>query len=325
MKVVITGGGGFIGSRLARKLLKKGTVENVDGDVVEFDKLVLFDVAVPEMPEHDDARVETVTGDICDPQQVKDLLGGDTNNLFHLAAVPSGGAEENFDLGMKVNLDGTRNLLEAARAQDHLTKFLFASTIAVYGGPEAKDVVDETIPMPETSYGMQKIACEYMVRDYNRRGFIDGRSMRLPAISIRAGEANTAASGYASGIFREPLNGVDAIIPVRPETRLALLSPRKVVDAFIHLNALESGQLGDNRTILLSGLTVAMEEAEPALKRVAHNRKLGEIKYVIDDQMQKISDGWPDTVQSARAKSLGFEVDANVDEIIHGYIVDELE
>ena len=323
MKVVITGGGGFIGRKLAEAILAKGTLAR-GGRQETVTELVLFDqVAAPDGPTAD-GRVRAVAGDIVDPASVGAVLADDTASVFHLAAVVSAGAEADFDLGWQVNLGGTRIVLEAARAQPTPPRVFFASSIAAYGGALPDVVTDETPIQPETSYGAQKVSGELMLNDYTRKGYIDGRAVRLPTISVRPGKPNKAASGFASGIFREPLNGIDFACPVSPESCMALLSPRRVIQAILHAHELDGARLGANRRLMLPGIRVSMGEAVTALKRVAGNRHLGEIRFEIDPAIQRIVDGWPKETRSARAAALGFQGDGSVDEIVRGYIEDEL-
>ena len=228
MKVVITGGAGFIGRRLARRILDKGTLAGPDGAQHQVTKLVLFDVVAAEG--FDDPRVETVAGDVSDKAQVAAVIGGDTDSIFHLAAIVSAQAEEDYDLGMRINLDGTRHVLEAARALPHAPRLVFASSIAVYGGENLPDTVTDGTPVtPLTSYGAAKACGEQLVSDMSRKSFIDGRSLRLPTISVRTGKPNRAASTWVSSMVREPLCGIDMVVPVSPESKMSVLSPREVV------------------------------------------------------------------------------------------------
>ena len=325
MKVVITGGGGFIGRKLAAKLLEKGTLAGANGAQQRIDELVLFDVVAPPADETGDGRIKVVTGDLNDRDLVAGLFDADTASVFHLAAVVSAGAEADFDLGYKVNLDGTRLVLEACRALAHAPRLVFASSIAVYGGREIPDVVEDATPlMPQTSYGAQKAIGELLVNDYSRKGYLDGRALRLPTIVVRPGKPNKAASGFASSIVREPLNGIDFECPVRPESEMAVMSPRTVVDAFVHMHDLDAEGLGDSRALLLPGLRVSQAESVAAIGRVAGNRKVGRIEFKIDPDIQAIVDNWPKGSHSARAEALGFKGDSSMDDIVQAHIEDEL-
>jgi nucleoside-diphosphate-sugar epimerase len=325
MKVVITGGAGFIGRKLAQRILAQGAMTGPSGDREAVSELVLFDAVAPADDELADARVRAVIGDITDAGLVAEVIDARTNSVFHLAAVVSAGAEAEFDLGYQVNLGGTRNVLEAARASDGLPRVVFASSLAVYGGEVPETVLDETPITPETSYGAQKVMGEFLITDYSRKGYIDGRAMRLPTVVVRPGKPNKAASGFASGIIREPLNGVDMVCPVTPESRMAIMSPRTVVDCFMHMHELDSASLGASRAILLSGFSVSMADTAAAVQAVETNRTRGRITFEVDPQIQAIVDGWPKTTSSAKAASLGFPADSNIADVIAAYIEDELD
>lgn len=232
MQVTVTGAGGFLGRRLVQQLLQRGTIVDPTGKAQPITKIVACDLSLGTLPA--DPRIEQIEGDMSDPAIVSRIVAAQTRAVFHLAAVVSGGAEEDFDLGMKVNLDTTRALLEACRRLAKGTQFLFASSVAVYGGELPPIVEDGMALAPQTSYGMQKAVGELLINDYSRRGFVDGRSLRLPTIVVRPGQPNKAASSFASSIIRDPLEGRDAICPVSLDTTMCLLSPRKAVDAFIH-------------------------------------------------------------------------------------------
>src|SRR5689334_18789840 len=232
MRIVITGGAGFLGSRLARKLLECGPLTDASGNKRDIRSLVLLDVAAPNVAS-DDPRVTVIAGDLADPDVIARAVTADTDTVFHLAAVVSGHAEADFDTGMRVNLDATRGLLERCRKLSPQPKFVFASSLAVFGGALPDPVPDDAALTPQTSYGAQKAICEFLVHDMTRKGFIDGRSLRLPTITVRPGKPNKAASSFASGIIREPLSGIDVICPVGPTTRMWVQSPRAVIDNFI--------------------------------------------------------------------------------------------
>ncbi len=323
MKITITGGGGFIGRKLAARLLAADHVAGPRGPA-RLEELVLFDQMAPPAGEFDDARVRVVTGDLLDPECLADAVGPETGSVIHLAAVVSAGAEADFELGYRVNLDGTRAVLERCRALRTVPRMLFASSIAVYGGEVPITVEDSTPLHPETSYGAQKVMGELLIQDYTRKGYIDGRAMRLPTIVVRPGKPNKAASGFASSIIREPLSGIDYACPVTPESAMALLSPRRVVDAFHHMHELDAEALGDNRRLLLTGIRVTMGEAVEAMARVAGNRHRGQVTWEGDPAIQAIVDGWPQASRSARAGVLGFKADESMDEIIEAHIEDEL-
>ncbi len=324
MRIVITGGAGFIGRKLAARLLKEPFLTNRAGERKPLEKLVLFDAieAPPELA--NDERVEAIVGDIGNAAAIRALIDDEVDSIYHLAAVVSAGAEADFDLGWLVNLDGMRLVLEAARRTNGVPKVIFTSSIAVYGGMMPDVVVDETPLIPQTSYGAQKAVGELLIHDYSRKGYIDGRAIRLPTISVRPGKPNKAASGFASGIFREPLIGIDHACPVRPESCMALMSPRKVIDSMVRIHEVDAADLGDSRSLLLPGLRVSMGDAAQAVERVGAGRDLGKITFEMDEAVQKIVDYWPRETYSARAEALGFVGDDNVDDIIRAHIEDEL-
>ncbi len=317
MKVLITGGGGFLGFRLANTLLKRGTLANAEGEQTPITQITLLDIAFPPQT---DPRLKCVSGDLTDKALLTDLIGGDTGSVFHLASVVSGGAEADFDLGYKVNLDGTRALLETCRKQTRPPRYVFASTCAAFGGDLPEVVVDSTTPNPQTSYGAQKVCCEYLTTDYNRKGFIDGRSIRLPTISVRAGKPNLAASSFASGIIREPLAGVISPCPVSPETSVWILSPGKVVDAFIHAHDLPSSDWGTNRVLNLPGITTSVKAMIDALRKIAGDQVADRVEWQPEARIQAIVKTWPARFSTERARKLGFVADTDVENIIGDYI-----
>lgn len=324
MKIVITGGAGFIGRRLARQILEKRSMAGADGAQRDVTKIVLFDVV--EAEGFDDSRVETVAGDVSDAAQVAAVIGNDTDSIFHLAAIVSAQAEEDYDLGMRINLDGTRHVLAAARAMNHAPRLVFASSVAVYGGDDLPDVVTDDTPItPMTSYGAAKACGEQLVSDMSRKGYIDGRSLRLPTISVRTGKPNRAASTWASSMIREPLCGEDMIVPVTPDSKMAMLSPRRVVDAFIRAHEADGADIGSWRSMVLSGITVSAGEMAAAVERNKGNRKVGTITFQPDPGIQKIVDGWPGGSKGTRAEALGIGTDASIDEIVRHFIEDDLD
>lgn len=320
MRVIITGGAGFLGRKLARAILERGALAGADGVPVPVSRLVLFD----NVPTDDfGGRAEAVTGDIGDAATVRDLAGGDAASVFHLAAIVSAGAEEDFELGYRVNLDGTRNLLEACRGLARPPRLVFASSIAVYGGDLPETIEDDTPPLPQTSYGIQKLVGEQLVHDYTRKGYIDGRALRLPTIMVRPAP-NRAASTWASSIVREPLQGRDYDCPVEPGVAMACLSPRRTVDAFIAAHDLPGDRLGLKRTLLLSGIRASASDMAEAVARNAGNRRIGAICWKPDPATMKIVSGWPGAAHGARAEALGIAPDGSIDEIVRGFITDDL-
>lgn len=319
MNVLITGGAGFLGLQLARLLLQRGTL-NLDGQPVAIDRLTLLDVVAPQGL--DDARVRVVTGDLSDPAVLRQAIDKDTGVVFHLAAVVSGQAEADFDLGMRVNLDASRALLETCRELGHQPRVLFTSSVAVYGGKLPPVVQDDTALNPQSSYGVQKAIGELLLTDYSRRGFVDGRVLRLPTISVRPGKPNAAASSFASGIIREPLSGVAANCPVAPETPLWLLSPRAAVAALVNGIELAGERLGNRRVVNLPGLSVTAAGMVDALRRVAGDAVADRVTWEREERVEKIVGTWPAAWNAERAQSLGFQSDASFDEVIRAYMED---
>jgi len=322
MKVVITGGGGFLGLRLAKALLARGSLAGADGTAQKITRLSLLDTAYPaDLPA--DSRLERVTGDIADDKTLAAVVTPDTGSVFHLAAVVSGAAEADFDLGMRVNLDGTQKLLEQCRRCTRPPRFVFASSVAAFGG-EMPPVLDDSVtPTPQTSYGTQKVIGEYLVSDLSRKGYIDGRSLRLPTIVVRPGKPNAAASSFASGIVREPLNGVESECPVGPETGIWLLSPKRVTEAFVHAHELEASAWGTRRWVNLPGITVSVAEAVEALGRVAGAEVAKRVVFKPDARIQAIVRTWPARFRTPRALEMGFKADPDVETVIRDYIRDE--
>ena len=323
MKVVITGGGGFIGRRLAERLLARGTLAGPNGRPAEIDELVLFDVTAPP-PLPADRRLRVVTGDIANVEAIRRLIDQPTGTVFHLAAVVSGQAEADTDIGYRVNLDGTRAVLEACRALGTSPRLVFASSLAVYGGDLPPAVADDTPLTPQTSYGAQKAMGELLVNDYSRKGYIDGRALRLPTIVVRPGKPNRAASTWASSIIREPLSGVEVVCPVGRDAVMALLSPRRLIAAIEQVHDLPASRLGYNRTILLPGISASVAEMVEALRRAGGEAAVKRIRWEPDLVIQKIVAGWPRAILAKRAERLGIRADANVDEIVQAFIEDDL-
>ena len=324
MKVVITGGAGFLGHRLARTLLAHAFLRNRDGAPEPIEELVLFDAVEPAPIADGDDAVRAVTGDIADRALLRRVIDAGTDSVFHLAAVVSAAAEADFDLGMRANLDGTRAVLDACRALKRPPRVVFASSVAVFGGDMPKTLDDATAPSPQTSYGTQKAIGELLVADYSRKGFIDGRSLRLPTIVVRPGKPNKAASAFASGILREPLSGQDAICPVASDARLWVLSPRKVVAAFRHAHDLPTAAWEGRRSLNLPGISITVDEMVEGLRRVAGAAPVARIRWQPDPQIQRIVAGWPGRFDAKRARRLGFEADSDIDEIIRAFIDEEL-
>ena len=249
----------------------------------------------------------------------RSLVDGSVDAIFHLASLVSGGAEQNFELGMKVNFDATRDLLEAARMAGRCPRFVFTSSIAVYRGTNLH-VTDETRPTPRLSYGAQKLMCEVMIDDYSRRGFVDGRSVRLPTVLVRPGAANTAMSGWSSAIIREPFAGRDYICPVAPQTQMACISVTRVVESLVHALDLPAEALGPDRTLLLAGIPVSAQQMLDAVQRAGGALKLGRVRFDPDPAAQAVMDAVARSTTSARGEKLGFRASAGIDEIVNDYL-----
>jgi len=322
MDVVITGGAGFLGQRLARKLLEKGSVTDSRGELQAISKLILVDV-VPATG-FTDPRVVSVAADIADEKAMDEVITERVGSIFHLAAVVSGQAEADFDLGMRINLDASRLLLDLCRVRGQRPRVLFTSSVAVYGGELPAEVQDDTALRPQSSYGAQKAIAELLLADYSRKGFVDGRVVRLPTISVRPGKPNKAASSFASGIVREPLNGIDSVCPVPPDTRLWLLSPRRAVESLLAVHELDGTALGTNRIVNLPGLSVSVQEMVEALRRVGGDEAASHVHWERDATVERIVGGWPAAWNTRRAASLGLSADKSFEDIVRAYVEDEL-
>ena len=326
MKVVITGGAGFVGLLLGQRLAALGSITNSAGQTKKVEEIALFDIAEPQSkPQSLDQRIRFETGEISDAQTVRRLIDRKDVSIFHLASVLSGGGEQDFDLAMRVNLQGQLNVLEAARALGSKPKVVFASSIAVFGGARMPKTVGDTIKQtPQTTYGTTKAIGELLINDYTRKGFIDGRSARLPTVIVRPGKPNKAASSFASGVFREPLNGVECVLPVGEDTIMPVSSYRSIVEGFVKLHEARGEELGDDRAVTFPGINVTVKEMIASLKRVAGNRHLGEIRVELDPVIERIVETWPTALNFDRARKIGLPLDKDIDSIVRAYIQDYL-
>jgi nucleoside-diphosphate-sugar epimerase len=305
VKILVTGAAGMIGRKL---------VERLDGE------LTLHDVVELE------ADAKTVVSDLAVPGTAEALIAERPELIFHLAAVVSGEAEADFDKGYRVNLDGTRHLFEAIRrvGDGYRPRLVFASSIAVFGAPFPEAIGDEFLSAPLTSYGTQKAIGELLLADYSRRGIIDGIGIRLPTICVRPGQPNKAASGFFSGIIREPLNGQEALLPVPESVRHWFASPRAAVGFLLHAAALPGERLGARRNLTMPGVCASVGEQIAALRKVDGERAAALIRHQPDPTIMRIVGGWPQNFDARRALSLGFRADASFEEIIRIHIEDEL-
>jgi nucleoside-diphosphate-sugar epimerase len=315
VRVVITGGSGFLGRRVALGLLERHDV----------DELVLFDNASTALPLPEDPRLRLVTGDIADHATVRGVISPGTSSVFHLAAVVSGEAEADTDLGYRVNLEGTRAVLNACRVLGTCPRVVFASSLAVYGGALPPAVGDDTPLAPQTSYGTQKAIGELLANDYSRKGFVDGRALRLPTVVVRPGRPNRAASTFASSIIREPLSGREAVCPVSANTVMASASPRCVVDALLRALDLPAAAFDASRSLQVPGFSVAVGDMAAAVRRAGGAEAYARIRWEPDPLIQQIVSGWPQALATPRAAALGFAADTDIDEVVQAFIEDDLE
>lgn len=311
MKVVITGGQGFLGQRLAKTLLTQNNVQ--------IDDLILIDVVKPIAP-NNDPRVRCYEMDLREPTGLDELITKETDAIFHLAAIVSSHAEQDPDLGYEINFLATRNLLEICRKNNPKVRFIFSSSLAVFGGELPETILDSTAFTPQSTYGTQKAMCELLINDYTRKGFVDGIVTRLPTICIRPGKPNKAASSFVSSIMREPLHGEEAICPVSQDLRLWLSSPNTVVSNFIHALTLPSLPQRSWHTINLPGFSVTVKQMLSDLSQVKGEEILEHIKFEFDESINNIVASWPARIDNTQALALGFNVDSNFQSIIQQFI-----
>ena len=324
MKVLVTGGTGFLGRRLVSALLARGTVCGADGAEREIERIVVSDIGPGVAPLPDDPRIDLRIGDFSEPGAAASLIDAGTGAIFHLAAVVSGEAEQSFELGMRINFHASVRLLDAIRACGHCPRLVFTSSVAAYGGDMPEVVEDSTILTPQTSYGSQKAAVELLLNDYSRKGFVDGRALRLPTVVVRPGKANAAASSFASAIIREPLEGRAYTCPVAEETGVWLLSPRRVIESFLHAAALPPEAFGMSRALALPGMTITVGEMVAGLREVAGDRVAGRLAFERDPFIEGIVYGWATKFRPERALAMGFAPDEDFRSVVEAFIEDDL-
>ena len=332
MRVVITGGGGFLGSRLCQQLVERASLVGPSGRQEPIEQIVLLDQAFPavesraSLASQSPIQVSQVTCDISDRDSVADIIGRTAGlAIFHLASMVSGECENRFDDALRVNLDGGRNIFEAARAADGRARVVFASSIACFGGDVLLDTFgDDSKLLPRTTYGMTKAICELMVNDYSRKGFFDGRSARLPTVIVRPGKPNAAASSWASGMFREALNGEDCFLPIRRDQRHPMTGYRTVIDSLIHLHEVPEKALGGDRAYGLPAHQVTPVMAEQVVSQVAQQRGFmaGRILDAFEAKIQAIVDGWATAINGQRGEAIGLPKPPSLLEIVHQYMDD---
>ncbi|MET0437951.1 MAG: D-erythronate dehydrogenase [Devosia sp.] len=322
MKILVIGAAGMVGRKLTSALLKAGQVGGR-----EISALVLADIVTPQAPDAS-VPIETHAIDLSAPEAAVRLIASRPDLIFHLAAIVSGEAEADFEKGYRINLDGTRHLLEAIRLEGqkgaYAPRLVFTSSIAVFGEPLPAEIPDEFPLTPLTSYGTQKAICELLLADYSRRGFVDGIGIRLPTVVVRPGKPNKAASGFFSGIIREPLAGVEAVLPVDTSVRHWFASPRAAVSFLLHAAEMDTSSLGQRRSLTMPGLAATVGDEIEALRRVAGDRAVKLIRHEPDPIIAGIVAGWPQAFSAKRAEGLGFVAEKRFDDIIRAHIEDEL-
>ena len=320
MHILITGAAGMVGRKFTEHLLKNPRIRERD-----VTKLTLHDVVAPDAQPTDAISILPVAGDISDRTVIDRLVSEKPDIIIHLAAIVSGEAEADFDKGYAVNFDGTRQLFEAIRKANYQPRVIFASSIGVFGAPFPEVIPDEFHLTPLTSYGTQKVVGELLLADYSRRGFFDGIGLRLPTICVRPGKPNKAASGFFSGIIREPLAGQEAVLPVPDTVRHWFASPRAAIGFLLHAAKLDTARLGARRNLSMPGVSATVGEQIEALRKVAGENTARLIRREPDASIMRIVEGWPRNFDTRRALELGFRADSSFEEIIRIHIEDELQ
>lgn len=315
MNIVITGGQGFLGQRLAKALLAQAQIN--------IDTLTLVDVVKPIAP-HEDVRVRCIEQDLRDSAAVDRLISPNTDVIFHLAAIVSSHAEQDPDLGYEINFLATKYLLEACRKHNPAVRFIFSSSLAVFGGHLPERIEDDTALTPQSTYGTQKAMSELLINDYTRKGFVDGLVLRLPTICIRPGKPNKAASSFVSSIIREPLQGEEAVCPVSPELALWLSSPNIIIRNFIHALTLPALPKNSWHAVNLPGFRVTVKEMLAELAAVRGEEILEKVRFAFDESINLIVASWPALINTASAERLGFYKDTNFAEVIQQFIACDL-
>jgi nucleoside-diphosphate-sugar epimerase len=318
MHILITGAAGMIGRKLTERLLKDGKIGKR-----EITKLTLHDIVAPSAKPNSHTSIRPIVGDLSDKSLIDRLISEKPDIVVHLAAIVSGEAEADFAKGYAVNFDGTRLLFDAVREQGSKPRVLYASSIAVFGAPFPEPIPDDFHLTPLTSYGTQKAVGEFILNDYTRRGFFDGIGIRLPTICVRPGKPNKAASGFFSGIIREPLKGEEAQLPVADTVRHWHASPRSAVGFFMHAAEMDLGQIGPRRCLTMPGVAATVGEQIEALRKIAGEKAVKLIRREPDPAVQKIVAGWPTAFEAKRARALGFKADESFEAIIRAHIEDE--
>jgi nucleoside-diphosphate-sugar epimerase len=318
MHILITGAAGMVGRKIAERLLAARRIAGRD-----ITKLTLHDIVAPDTRPTERTTILPIAGDISDRTVADRLVAEKPDIVMHLAAIVSGEAEADFDKGYAVNLDGTRHLFEAVRAQHYKPRMIYASSIAVFGTPFPEPIPDEFHLTPLTSYGTQKAVGELLLNDYTRRGIFDGIGLRLPTICVRPGKPNKAASGFFSNIIREPLKGEEAVLPVSEEVRHWHASPRAAVGFFLHAAAMDLEKIGPRRCLTMPGVAATVGEQIAALRKVAGDKAANLIRREPDPVIERIVAGWPTAFEARRARELGFSADDSFEAIVHAHVEDE--